>query len=46
MTITVSNCGTIITWGVHMWDEDKLTQEEMPSIKNRVYSSGSTTFES
>ena len=37
MTITVSNCGTIMTWGVHMWDEDRLTQGEMPSIKNRVY---------
>ena len=36
-----------MTWGIHMWDEeDRLTQGEMPSIKNRVYSSDSTTFES
>lgn len=33
MTITVSNCGTIRTWGIHMWgEEDRLTQGEMPSI--------------
>lgn len=46
MNITVSNCGTIMTWGIHMWDEEDRLTREMPSIKNRVYSSDSTTFES
>lgn len=34
MTIAASNCGTIITWNTHKWDEDdRLIQGEMPSIQ-------------